>query len=233
MPRFFNAGDFSSLSGPEMARRRGKGYGKKIIECGYGHNALSLAGSDTGLSAHPDKVDGVQTRGKKTVMRQSPAPTIFATYLCPDQLREQRRRDGGNILAGCQFGSAVHAIPPAGWNTVRSRRSGQQYYFNPETGESRWSAPEDENDFVPTTRPLTAPLRGVGETREGQVIVYGARDRNGLVSARNMKRGGGFKPQLPRHGDSRNRTTPFNPFREELPPRVNEAPFSRNKDSKH
>jgi hypothetical protein len=53
-----------------------------------------------------------------------------------------------------------HTFGVPGWQTVRSRTTGKSYYFHTETGETRWRPPDDENDFVPTARPLTAPLSG-------------------------------------------------------------------------
>ena len=233
-------------------RKRNVAYGKRSIVCNYSHNAPALECGATGLTAHPGKIaSGLekQARGKKTVQKDEQPPMVFATYLCPDQLREQRaasapafrfgrrpkagtvppKQLGSSMAAGCQFGSAVHAVPPAGWQTVQSRTTGKSYFFNAETGESRWKPPPDEDDLVPTARPCTSALRGVAETRDGMLVIY-----DGSDDARNIRRGGTFKPQLPRHGDSRNRTTPFNPFREELPPKVRDVPTQATgaKDSK-
>ena len=233
-------------------RKRNVAYGKRSIVCNYSHNAPALECGATGLTAHPGKIaSGLekQARGKKTVQKDEQPPMVFATYLCPDQLREQRaasapafrfgrrpkagtvppKQLGSSMAAGCQFGSAVHAVPPAGWQTVQSRTTGKSYFFNAETGESRWKPPPDEDDLVPTARPCTSALRGVAETRDGMLVIY-----DGSDDARNIRRGGAFKPELPRHGDSRNRTTPFNPFREELPPKVRDVPTQATgaKDSK-
>jgi hypothetical protein len=156
---------------------------------------------ETGLSGHPGKAaKGLEdkARGKMTVVKKFPPPAVFASYLCHGRLQEQRRKQGNkqwgdstsqvhSVLEGCQFGSAVHPSPPSGWQLVQSRSTGKQYYFNPDTGESRWKPPADYDEMVPTTRPLTAPLQGVGETRDGYPVFYGGRDA--LRSVRNMKRG--------------------------------------------
>ena len=68
-------------------------YGKRSIVCNYSHNAPALECGATGLTAHPRKIaSGLekQARGKKTVQKDEQPPMVFATYLCPDQLREQR-----------------------------------------------------------------------------------------------------------------------------------------------
>jgi hypothetical protein len=64
-----------------MAKKQGKGYGKKMVECGYSHNAPSLAGYGTGLSAHPNKAQESKLRGKRTVLKETAPPNIFASYL--------------------------------------------------------------------------------------------------------------------------------------------------------
>lgn len=207
--------DFCGLAGPSRAiellqdaqkhggaRKRFR-YGKKMIHVPYSNHAPSLESGVGGLTGHRGKgAAGLEekARGLKHVNEKwsDSISSVFASSFLPSSLSEQDKRD---LLGKCQFGTGKEKVLPAGWQQVRSKSTGHKYYWRGQTGESRWSPPPSlAEHYLPTTRPLTAPLPPSRAYQLDRGMPVDEIMHTG-VHHRNIARGSHTKPQLPRHGD--------------------------------
>jgi hypothetical protein len=84
----------------------------------------------------------VEVMGNSFSLLTSPFKAVNASRAAGVAAKEEAERDLGE----------EGRKKAEGWQTVRSQSTGRQYYFHPDSGESRWEPPNDANVATATGR---------------------------------------------------------------------------------